>query len=1125
MPTQAPNTTTGAEWRARYCSEFYDVQGRHWRVEFIDNDINTGHNDFTLSTTGCHEVELTDDGFVLSYDGPTDHIGGAIIPSSCRVTFILTTQTMEDIHSAIIDGDDERFGIAVYLDTGDTHWTPYWVGSLNHEAIEYETQDLPNLITLQASCGLNRLRNKEFIQDNGEPILGKKTLAEIAATCIRQIPTFSFWLNAEEQMKEVVDIFHEDVIIDGKDWTTTDEDPFTDSVMERTLIACEAFSEQKEGKEDEFGRRAHYPLNFDSCFDVLESISNAFQYRIFMTDFAFWFFPANAYNWSHTLRVQKWTAGRVGNGDIRTHLSGGEYVLRATSEDVNFRRDIEAEHALGLGWTNSYLLPVKRCTLTHLNSGQRSVIGSPKWGYLDYPSAGPTSWINNDIVLSEGETLNVRGTYKSGQLRKEFGSALTNAAFNDYGGDRIGAYIIVRLKIAVNVDGGTTYYYVSEYNQGDDFTIDLPAGYNGDLTNPTFTAYQVGVDDPVWTTSEGWFDVIVPWTSSSPTAPTIDHSDGNTYVGGLHLEAGDDEFEYHVNGTQQNSVDHSFNITTAPLPDNLSSYDGVNLQIDRLVLTHNHNVKQSFPDLQNIFTGAFAVNYDHNDNDLGSNYQSVPNDQFFDLFVGVGSESEDSDVTYFVEVDKNTEFLELGDTVIQSGSVGNAPTSAGSPEIISKFYAQSGIFLAELVDDGFHSITDTIDQDDEANGRDLLTASAREQLYMRNKPMMTQRGDIVPQAGSTTTTKPFDLTNIIHHNCSTIGDVEDYLLPMTMSYVAGTATHSVDAILLDRQTLSVVIDFEVFEPPTPSTGGTGGGPVGPYGHTPMGKGSTSSDPVIEVVNVVNSKFDDVNNDISVVTGIANAADAKATSAQTVAALNATSITNIESKTDHISISQAVDLDDVEQQANRLKSLPSSPPSNRMVMVNSSGTLDDIADGSNGQVLTTNGSGTYSFTTVSGGGGSSTGYVVASTSGQIDMTSPSTYYYGGNRHGWDTDDTYNGYSGGNLSAVYTHSGIALPTTASVVKVTGSVANTTRAEDIEVHVFSAARPNGSTQMTLTSLGSDTVSTSTASGRHYDLDIRVPSLSLSAGTLLFVMFYRRGRTTGSTLVNFTYSVHIEE
>ena len=42
---------------------------------------------------------------------------------------------------------------------------------------------------------------------------------------------------------------------------------------------------------------------------------------------------------------------------------------------------------------------------------------------------------------------------------------------------------------------------------------------------------------------------------------------------------------------------------------------------------------------------------------------------------------------------------------------------------------------------------------------------------------------------------------------------------------------------------------------------------------------------------------------------------------TAAALNATSITNIESKTDHIA-SQAVDLDDVEQQANRLKTLPS-----------------------------------------------------------------------------------------------------------------------------------------------------------------------------------------------------------
>ena len=94
---------------------------------------------------------------------------------------------MEDIHSAIIDGDDERFGLAVYLDTGDTYWTPYWVGSLNHEAIEYETQDLPNLITLPASCGLNRLRNKSSSKTTVSRFLAEDP-CWIAATCIRQIP-------------------------------------------------------------------------------------------------------------------------------------------------------------------------------------------------------------------------------------------------------------------------------------------------------------------------------------------------------------------------------------------------------------------------------------------------------------------------------------------------------------------------------------------------------------------------------------------------------------------------------------------------------------------------------------------------------------------------------------------------------------------------------------------------------------------------------------------------------------------------------------------------------------------------------------------------------------------------
>ena len=181
---QALNTTTG-NWRARICGEFYDQQGRHWRVEFIDSEIN-GYGDFGLSSVGCHEVNLGDDGFRLSWDGPTDHIGAAVVPSSCEVTFVMDSAGLELVKEAIRDANDARFGLAVYFDDGGSNWRPWWVGTLNHEAIEYELQDLPYLFTVRASCGLNRLRNIPF-NNAGVAFVGKKTLAELIAICLNKI--------------------------------------------------------------------------------------------------------------------------------------------------------------------------------------------------------------------------------------------------------------------------------------------------------------------------------------------------------------------------------------------------------------------------------------------------------------------------------------------------------------------------------------------------------------------------------------------------------------------------------------------------------------------------------------------------------------------------------------------------------------------------------------------------------------------------------------------------------------------------------------------------------------------------------------------------------------------------
>ena len=830
MPTQATNTTSG-NWRARYASEFYDKRGRHWRVELIDHTTtNTAASEFNLTGPSYtpHDVELAEDGFTLQWDGPSDHVGAALIPSSCEVTFAITTSAMEPLVSVIKSADDNRFGLAVYYDDGSTNWKPWWVGTLNHEAVEYETKDRPYLVTITASCGLNRLRNIEF-NDNGDAYLQNLSFAECIAICLNKLPTADFWNSSETQLNEIVDLFNTGHFTTSGQWSPSAAgDVFPKSVIERTITASAAFYEAKEPKEDEFGRRAHYPLNFNSCFDVLESVTVTLGARMFLTRFGWWFVPMNSYNWSHQLQVNSWTRTQVASESISTAIVSGYNEDTASTSTIQFEQDLEATHALGDGWSNSYLLPVKRATVTLKNAGQRSVFGVPRHFYLDYPSIGSDStkgFTNSNVVVSEGDTLNVRGTYTSGDLVKEFG--LLGAAVDDHGTDRIGARIIVRLKIKVG-----SLYYGSEHSVGTETTtIDMPAGTGGDLSSKTVT-----VADPAWTSSEQFFDIVVPWTHSNPEAATVD-SGGTNRVGGLHTRINGSEFEYKINQTQQDDVAHEFDFITVPLPNNSSSYTGIEVKIDRIVLTCDGNVRQTFPQLDDIFQSVAIVNYDYQGNALGGFTQSAPEDRIENFVVGIGNNSDDGDVDIFAEQDANTEFLDLGETVLGDNVVGGVPQSDGALSVIQCGGTTTN---AVFTSTNWRSVTDGIDGLE--TDATVLVAMTREQLYMRGKVAAVQRGRIVPKySTASNTTLPMDMLTVMSHNCTTESDLVEYLVPLRMQYVGGQAAMNVDAVIRNRQRLS--FDAVVEPRPTKGPNGSGNGPNG--GIAPSGMMGASSTETFE----------------------------------------------------------------------------------------------------------------------------------------------------------------------------------------------------------------------------------------------------------------------------------------
>ena len=155
------------------------------------------------------------------------------------------------------------------------------------------------------------------------------------------------------------------------DYTSTQGAEFPTTVLEQTLTRAEAFYTVNSEREDDFGRRAHYPENFNSCFDILEHITNAFGARLYQNAFAWWFFPPNALNWSTSLKVQKWTRTQVSSESLGRVLSG--FDVRSKSDPRVGHVQTRPRNQPRLGRRVDQLVPPPRQTV-----------------YTHAPQSGPT---------------------------------------------------------------------------------------------------------------------------------------------------------------------------------------------------------------------------------------------------------------------------------------------------------------------------------------------------------------------------------------------------------------------------------------------------------------------------------------------------------------------------------------------------------------------------------------------------------------------------------------------------------------------------------------------------------------------------------------------------------------
>ena len=196
---------------------------------------------------------------------------------------------------------------------------------------------------------------------------------------------------------------------------------------------------------------------------------------------------------------------------------------------------------------------------------------------------------------------------------------------------------------------------------------------------------------------------------------------------------------------------------------------------------------------------------------------------------------------------------------------------------------------------------------------------------------------------------------------------------------------------------------------------------------------------------------------------------------------------------------------------------SSQTGANIATIDDNGVLQEVADGSNGHILSTNGSGVYSF------GAQSFIYMLSSGSFLGSLGREDRFYFGSTLYGFNSFSWNSAISSASsINDEYASNGIVVPYAITRLIFKSTIRNDSNANDIDVTIVKGARPNGSTSdITLTSLGTGSANNDAGVDLHYNCDIDMTSISVAAGELIFILFKRADGGNVTTNVNVSYSL----
>ena len=378
--------------------------GDDYTISIIHNAAGTD-----LTTT----FSLDGDGFVLTYESEEDqYLVPGIVHSRCTITTIWQPDEFTALNtmlSDLVDSEDGDFFLRVDRDS-----TLVWCGVLLIEQFRITEDSALRDLKLVASDAISLLKNVDY-NDAGTMYTGYQTVYQLLQNVQEKTTT---WAYLNSVLSANVRLAWAEDVVSIDDYTYTTHPPGTAfGGITRSRIGTSVWRRYEE-----------LTTKYVNCYEVLQSLCNTYQWRMYAYGGAWWFIP---------IRLQSELV--YGKYLYFNGTTGDSYISGSWSYQISTRQKLT-------NWTIGYSPTAQLVRINRSTNQSARIIGA-------FNFANGTTLSDNGITYEGQDTASDTEFIRLGGKVYTTNTAITGLTNNE----RV-ARIVLRLLIQWD-DGADVEYY------------------------------------------------------------------------------------------------------------------------------------------------------------------------------------------------------------------------------------------------------------------------------------------------------------------------------------------------------------------------------------------------------------------------------------------------------------------------------------------------------------------------------------------------------------------------------------------------------------------------------------------------------------------------------------------